>query len=74
MEFECNLPLASTDIQFVVGLSSHERTFYYKHGVGHVSISEIAQESQPVRASGSGLLLSPQIAEIMRIEHGTGKN
>jgi lipopolysaccharide transport system ATP-binding protein len=73
-EFECLHPLASTDLQFVVGLSSYERTFYYKHGIGHVSISQIAQDEQPVRASGSGLLLSPQIAEITRCEDDTGKN
>jgi lipopolysaccharide transport system ATP-binding protein len=74
VEFECRHPFGSIDIQFVVGLSSYERTFYYKHGIGHVSISQIAQEEQPMRASGSGLLLSPQVAEITSSENDPGKN
>jgi lipopolysaccharide transport system ATP-binding protein len=67
VSFECRFPLSSTNLQFVVGLSSHERAFYYKHATGSVAISEIAQGEQPVRASGSGLLLSPQIAEIQPV-------
>jgi lipopolysaccharide transport system ATP-binding protein len=67
VSFECRLPLASTNLQFVVGISSHERTFYYQHAPANVAISEIAQDQQPVRAAGSGLLLSPQIAEIQPV-------
>jgi lipopolysaccharide transport system ATP-binding protein len=67
VSFECRLPLASTNLQFVVGISSHERTFYYEYAPANVAISEIAHDEQPVRAAGSGLLLSPQIAEIQPI-------
>jgi hypothetical protein len=67
VEFECLHPFASTNIQFVVGISSHDRTFYYKHVAGYVAISEIAQGEQPVRASGAGLLMSSQVAEIKDI-------
>ena len=65
VEFGCNLPLAACDIQFVVGLSSYERPFYYVQGVGHVSISPVAVNEQPLRSSGSGLLCSLQRSEIL---------
>jgi len=65
VEFTCNVPLKACDLNFAVGLSEHERTFYYVQGVGHVAISEIAQGEQPFRASSAGLLLSRQECEIV---------
>ena len=73
VEFVCDLPLAACDLQFAVGLSSHERAFYYLPAVGHVSISEIAEGEQPLRASGTGLLLNTRKYEIVPVgveEHG----
>ncbi|MGQ9492105.1 MAG: hypothetical protein ACUVS6_15700, partial [Anaerolineae bacterium] len=65
VEFECSVPLKACDLNFAVGISQHERTFYYVQGVGHVAITEIAQGEQPFRASGAGLLLSRQECEIV---------
>jgi hypothetical protein len=65
VEFDCRLPLAACDIQFIVGLSSYERPFYYVQGVGHVSISPVAVKEQPLRSSGTGLLFSLQQSEIL---------
>lgn len=65
VEFQCLLPLAACDIQFVVGLSSYERPFYSVQGVGHVSISPVAVCEQPLRSSGTGLLFSVQQSEIL---------
>jgi hypothetical protein len=56
VSFECNIPLCSTNLQFAVGLSSYERTFYYANGVGRISISEIAKSKQPFRPKGTSLL------------------
>ncbi len=67
VEFTCDIPLAACDLQFAVGLTTHQRPFYYVQGIGHVSISEIAQGEQPVRASGAGLLQSAQRCEIVPI-------
>jgi hypothetical protein len=67
VEFEFRHPLTATNIQFVVGISSYDRTFYYKQTSGYVSISQIAIDEQPIRASGAGLLLSVQRCEIMPI-------
>ncbi len=69
VEFECDLPLASGDLEFAVGLSSHERTVYFAQGVGRVTISDVAQREQPIRATGAGLLSSfcrPEITPLKR--------
>ncbi|BFU94020.1 MAG: ABC transporter ATP-binding protein [Nitrospira sp.] len=63
-EFECDLPFAACEIQFAVGLSSYERPFYYVEGIGHVSISSVAIREQPVRTSGSGILVNLRSSEI----------
>lgn len=60
VEFTCDAPLAATDLQFIIGLSTQERSFYYVPYVGHVAISEIALNEQPFRASGAGVLISTQ--------------
>jgi lipopolysaccharide transport system ATP-binding protein len=68
VEYRCDLPLAAGDVQFAVGLSSHERTFYYANGVGHVSISAIALDNQPLRSTGAGLLASSTRPAIEALE------
>lgn len=64
VHFVCDARLSACDIQFAVGLSSHERSFYYVERVGLVSISDVAQNEQPFRASRTGLLLGSQESEI----------
>jgi hypothetical protein len=64
IEFKVDLPLKACELQFAVGLSSHERTFYYQERVGLVSISEIAIGEQPIRSVGAGILLTPQAEDI----------
>lgn len=64
IEFKVDLPLKACELQFTVGLSSHERTFYYQERVGLVSISEIATGEQPIRSVGAGILLTPQAEDI----------
>jgi hypothetical protein len=68
VEALCDLLLAAGDLQFAIGLSHDGRVFSYMPGVGHVSISEIALDKQPFRASRSGILVSLQRPEIMPIE------
>jgi hypothetical protein len=63
-EFVCDAPLTSCDIQFTVGISSYEKTFYFMPRLGRVSISDAALHEQPVRAAGSGLLFSSSRPEI----------
>ncbi|MDW8072358.1 MAG: polysaccharide ABC transporter ATP-binding protein [Anaerolineae bacterium] len=63
--FRCDVPLKACDLNFAVGLSEHERTFYYVQGIGHIAIDEIAAGEQPFCASGAGLLLSRQECEIV---------
>ena len=63
-EFECNVPLAATEVTFAVGLTSDEKSIYYAEGVGAVSIAEIATGRQPHRASGCGLLFTLDRPEI----------
>jgi len=64
VEFDIDLPLKACELQFTVGLSSYERSFYYKENVGHVSIVEVSEGEQPIRARGAGLLQTAQTAQI----------
>jgi lipopolysaccharide transport system ATP-binding protein len=66
-QFDCDLPLKKCNLQFAVGLSSYEKTFYYSEGIGGVSISEIAVKEQPVRSSTAGLLFEHQQCKITPI-------
>ncbi len=66
IDFRVDVPLSSTDITFVVGLSSYERPLYYVSDLGHVRISDVASGEQPLRAKGGGLLLGRQEGKIMR--------
>jgi lipopolysaccharide transport system ATP-binding protein len=64
VRFTCDVPLKSCNLQFAVGLSTQERAIYYADGVGHVSITEVSQEEQPLHSSGDGVLLSRQQPDI----------
>jgi lipopolysaccharide transport system ATP-binding protein len=68
VEYECEVPLSSCVIQFAVGLSTHEKAFYYVEGVGSVSITEVAKGAQPFRASGTGILASFQRSAITPLD------
>jgi lipopolysaccharide transport system ATP-binding protein len=63
-EFECDVPLAASEVTFAVGLTSDEKSIYYAEGVGALSITEIATGPQPHRASGCGILFTLERPEI----------
>ncbi|MEE9189326.1 MAG: ABC transporter ATP-binding protein [Candidatus Neomarinimicrobiota bacterium] len=67
-EFEFNIPVKSTELQFSVGLTTNETTFYYFHNAGHVSISEIYEGKHPVRTKDAGLLIDDEFEEIVHIQ------
>ena len=62
--FQCKLPLGPSELQFAVGLSNYGRPFYYVPGLGHVSISEIAEGEQPANLSRGGLLMNTDVYTI----------
>jgi lipopolysaccharide transport system ATP-binding protein len=64
VEFEFNIPLKASELQFSVGITTYETTFYYYHNAGHVVISEIMEGKNPVRARGAGLLIDDEDADI----------
>lgn len=57
-EFDCNLPLQAGSLTITVGLSDFEKTFYYVENQGVITISDVAVGDQPLRTSGTGLLVS----------------
>jgi lipopolysaccharide transport system ATP-binding protein len=67
-EFQCDLPLAATELNFTVGLSTDEKSVYYAERVGSVEISEAAEGDQPHRASGCGLVFTTVRPEIRPLE------
>lgn len=66
-EFKFNIPVKSTELQFAVGLTTNETTFYYYHNAGHVRISEIYKGKKPIRTKDSGLLIDDEFEEIVPI-------
>jgi lipopolysaccharide transport system ATP-binding protein len=66
-EFVCDLPLCACDLNFAVGISSHEKVVYYAEGVGAVSISEVAEGEQPFRTTGTGVLASSSRPKIQSL-------
>ncbi len=66
VEFPMDVPLRQCDLEFVVGLSSYERSAYHVGGVGQVSILDVAKDGQPFRVSGrAGILLTEPESEIV---------
>ena len=59
-----DIPLSSTELQIIVGLSTEERSFYYVEGLGQIKITDISTTKQPFRASNTGILLGQQISHI----------
>jgi lipopolysaccharide transport system ATP-binding protein len=58
VEFQCETPLSAGSISIVAGLSSFERSLFYKERMLQVSISQLAAGEQPLRSSGAGLITS----------------
>jgi lipopolysaccharide transport system ATP-binding protein len=68
VDFPCDLTLSAGQVTIVVGISSYERTVFYREGLCQISISDLAEvENQPHRASGAGFITSfsrPKIAKV----------
>jgi lipopolysaccharide transport system ATP-binding protein len=67
IEFNCDLALSAGEVTIAVGISSFERSLFYREQVGRVSIQEIAAGSQPIRGSGAGFITSFHRPEILRV-------
>jgi lipopolysaccharide transport system ATP-binding protein len=66
-EFPCHLSISAGEVTIVVGISSFERTVFYRERFSQVSISELADGEQPHRVSGAGLITAtfrPQITPL----------
>jgi homopolymeric O-antigen transport system ATP-binding protein len=64
IEFPCDLSLSAGEVAIVIGISSFERTVFYRERFSQVSISELVEGEQPHRVSGAGLITAmfrPQI-------------
>lgn len=70
VKFDIDIPLASSRVQFTIGLSSRERAFYYVTAIGNVLITDIAYEGgQPLRSTSKhGLLIANQSPAIKKLE------
>jgi lipopolysaccharide transport system ATP-binding protein len=68
VEFEFNIPLKASELQFSVGLTTYETTFYYYHNAGHTIITEIMEGKTPIVARGAGILIDDEHEEIISIE------
>lgn len=66
--FPCELNLSSSEIQISVGLSSEERPFYQSDDVGRIVILDVAIDQQPLRASGTGIILGEQGFAITKLD------
>jgi hypothetical protein len=63
-EFPCDLSLSAGEVAIVVGISSFERTVFYRERFSQISIAELVEGEQPHRVSGAGLVTAmfrPQI-------------
>jgi lipopolysaccharide transport system ATP-binding protein len=72
IEFNCDLALSAGEVTIAVGITSFERSLFYREQVGRVSIQEIAAGSQPLRSSGAGFITSFHRPEIVSV--GSCKN
>jgi homopolymeric O-antigen transport system ATP-binding protein len=71
VDFACDLPLGAGELTIVIGISSYERTLFYREAVSQVSIAELAVAQQPYRASGAGFIASFSRPRIAKISAGT---
>jgi lipopolysaccharide transport system ATP-binding protein len=60
VDFFCDLPLKATRINIIVGLTEHERNFYYLQDAGTIEVLQVSTGEQPFRVVGAGLLLGNQ--------------
>jgi len=65
VEFPCDLSLSAGEVATVVGISSFERTVFYRERFSQVSISELVEGEQPYRVSGAGLITATFRPQIM---------
>lgn len=65
--YEIDLPINSGDISFAIGITSLERILYYKENIGSVSISEVSEGEQMIRAKGSGVFVGQKRPKIERL-------
>jgi homopolymeric O-antigen transport system ATP-binding protein len=67
VDFPCDVSFSAGQITILVGISSFERSLFYREELAHVSIANVADREQPLRASGTGFVTSffrPEIAKI----------
>jgi lipopolysaccharide transport system ATP-binding protein len=67
VEFPCDFSFSAGQITIAVGISSFERTLFYREELAQVSIADVAVGGQPLRASGAGFITSFSRPEIARI-------
>ena len=68
VDFPCDLALSAGQVTIVVGITSYERTIFYREGFSQISISDLADaEQQPHRSSGAGLITSLSRPKIVKI-------
>jgi lipopolysaccharide transport system ATP-binding protein len=67
VEFPCDFSFSAGQVTITVGISSFERPLFHREKLAQVSIADLADREQPLRASGAGFMTSfsrPQIAKI----------
>lgn len=67
VEFPCDFSFSAGQVTIAVGISSFERSLFYREELAQVSIADFAAGEQPHRASGAGFITSfsrPQIVKI----------
>ena len=53
VEFPCDFSFSAGEVTIAVGISSFERTLVYREELAQVSIADVADGEQPIRASGA---------------------
>ncbi|HUT60388.1 MAG TPA: polysaccharide ABC transporter ATP-binding protein [Phycisphaerae bacterium] len=66
VSFDVDAPLSPCEIRFVVGLSEHMHTFYYRESLGKVRLAEVKEAGRPTTSSEAGICLAPCRPEIQR--------
>lgn len=66
VDYPWELPISAGEVTVTVGISSFERSLFYREDVLQITISELSDGEQPVRSSGSGLIVSFQRPEVHR--------
>ena len=67
VDFPCDFSFSAGQVTITVGISSFERPLFYREELAQVSIANVADREQPLRASGTGFVTSffrPEIAKV----------